>query len=595
MGKVIAQLAMSLDGFIADKDDGCDDLFGFYENGRRRGEPERGLARAPRVADDRGPARPRRSAGSARPSWAGGSTTSRTAGTATPGGEVPMVVLTHEAPDDWPRGGVPIHFVSGVEAAVAKAQELAGDKDVAIAGGDGDPGGARRRAARRDRGQPGAGDPGRRDPVVRRLARSGDALGPRGASQDQGVTHLRYRGAEVADSVPRDRPVPVRRLDRLADRRRPPPTRTCAASGWAARPRRAGTTSGRTSTSTCCARPARRRRSTSAGWRGPGPTSTSATSGRCREHVAGRPAVLPQPAGPARAAARADPHHRPARLRPVRPPLAPRRTPARDADRAARPGRADRPRGRGRRRRRWRRRSTRCGSAGSTGEWLVNRAIARGHVAEAVDFYLRFALARWCGCSGSSTARGATTSGCATCARTCRPTWPTRSRSWCPGATSARSRSCRCDASRGWTSCWRADGSAPVRVSARTAARCTRGAGRGAGAPRTRRPRSRAGTAGSARSRRARSARPAPPGAGPEPRGETAGAPRSSSGRLGRLGGAAATAAYGLGRSRKIGASSPRVFAPQTCSSRSACSSAVSRPWAKCSPRSAAAAPARRR
>ena len=37
-------------------------------------------------------------------------------------------------------------------------------------------------------------------------------------------------------------------------------------------------------------------------------------------------------------------------------------------------------------------RSTRCASAGSTGEWLVNRAIARGHVAEAVDFYLRFAL-----------------------------------------------------------------------------------------------------------------------------------------------------------------------------------------------------------
>ncbi len=29
----------------------------------------------------------------------------------------------------------------------------------------------------------------------------------------------------------------------------------------------------------------------------------------------------------------------------------------------------------------------------ATGEWLVNRAIARGHVAEAVDFYLRFALA----------------------------------------------------------------------------------------------------------------------------------------------------------------------------------------------------------
>ena len=29
----------------------------------------------------------------------------------------------------------------------------------------------------------------------------------------------------------------------------------------------------------------------------------------------------------------------------------------------------------------------------ATDEWLVNRALARGHVAEAVDFYLRFSLA----------------------------------------------------------------------------------------------------------------------------------------------------------------------------------------------------------
>ena len=33
MGKVIANLAMSIDGFIAAPDDGCDDLFGFYDNG----------------------------------------------------------------------------------------------------------------------------------------------------------------------------------------------------------------------------------------------------------------------------------------------------------------------------------------------------------------------------------------------------------------------------------------------------------------------------------------------------------------------------------------------------------------------------------
>jgi len=33
MGEVIAHLAMSLDGFIADSDDGCDELFGFYQSG----------------------------------------------------------------------------------------------------------------------------------------------------------------------------------------------------------------------------------------------------------------------------------------------------------------------------------------------------------------------------------------------------------------------------------------------------------------------------------------------------------------------------------------------------------------------------------
>jgi len=33
MGEVIAYLAMSLDGFIADPDDGCDELFGFYQSG----------------------------------------------------------------------------------------------------------------------------------------------------------------------------------------------------------------------------------------------------------------------------------------------------------------------------------------------------------------------------------------------------------------------------------------------------------------------------------------------------------------------------------------------------------------------------------
>ena len=91
----------------------------------------------------------------------------------------------------------------------------------------------------------------------------------------------------------------------------------------------------------------------------------------------------------------------------------------------------------GRQSRRWRPRSTRPGSAGSTGEWLVNRAIARATWPRPCNFTCGSRSDRWSGCSASSTARGATTSGCATCARTCHPTSPTGSRSWCPGATSA--------------------------------------------------------------------------------------------------------------------------------------------------------------
>jgi dihydrofolate reductase len=49
-----------------------------------------------------------------------------------------MVVVTHNPPQDWPRGGVPTFFETSVEtsveAAVAKARELADDQDVSIAG-----------------------------------------------------------------------------------------------------------------------------------------------------------------------------------------------------------------------------------------------------------------------------------------------------------------------------------------------------------------------------------------------------------------------------------------------------------------------------
>jgi hypothetical protein len=53
-----------------------------------------------------------------------------------PGGIDHVVVVSHRpAPDGW-RPEAPFHFVDGVEAAMAKAQELAGDRTVEVAAGD---------------------------------------------------------------------------------------------------------------------------------------------------------------------------------------------------------------------------------------------------------------------------------------------------------------------------------------------------------------------------------------------------------------------------------------------------------------------------
>ena len=47
---------------------------------------------------------------------------------------VPTIVVSHSVPQDIPHGGV-YSFADGIEAALEKAQEAAGDKDVAIMGG----------------------------------------------------------------------------------------------------------------------------------------------------------------------------------------------------------------------------------------------------------------------------------------------------------------------------------------------------------------------------------------------------------------------------------------------------------------------------
>jgi dihydrofolate reductase len=107
----------------------------------------------------------------------------------------PVVVLTHSVPDGWPREGAPFHFVTdGIEAAVAKAAELAGDKVVGVNGG----------TIARQCLDAGLLDEvwidlvpvllGGGTPFFEQLGTAPVALeGPVSVQEGKGVTHLRYR------------------------------------------------------------------------------------------------------------------------------------------------------------------------------------------------------------------------------------------------------------------------------------------------------------------------------------------------------------------------------------------------------------------
>ncbi|WP_181774964.1 dihydrofolate reductase family protein [Amycolatopsis pittospori] len=137
MGKIITGGTMSLDGYIAGPEDsGFDLLFQWYGNGD---------VEIPTASPDVPPLR--LSAASAelvRAEW--GSIGALVVGrylydmTNAWGGrhpiDVPVVVLTHRRPEDRPQDDENFVFVTdGIEAAIVKARELAGEKNVVVNGG----------------------------------------------------------------------------------------------------------------------------------------------------------------------------------------------------------------------------------------------------------------------------------------------------------------------------------------------------------------------------------------------------------------------------------------------------------------------------
>ena len=133
MGKVITHMTMSLDGYIAAPDDDPGELFDWYQAGDvavGQANPDMGDFHVDRASAEI----LEELLGNAGALVAGRRLFDITNGwnDAHPTG-AKVVVVTHEPPPDaaerWPN----TTFVGGIEEAVAKAKELAGDQDVSIA------------------------------------------------------------------------------------------------------------------------------------------------------------------------------------------------------------------------------------------------------------------------------------------------------------------------------------------------------------------------------------------------------------------------------------------------------------------------------
>ncbi len=135
MSKVYTGASMSIDGFIAGpQDSGFEHLFKWYGNGDvavETADPEMTFHLTDTSAEHfralierTGALVVGRKLFDSVDGWGGNH----------PMG-VPVVVLTHEPPAGWSKGTSTTFVTEGIEAAIAKATELAGDKVVGLNGG----------------------------------------------------------------------------------------------------------------------------------------------------------------------------------------------------------------------------------------------------------------------------------------------------------------------------------------------------------------------------------------------------------------------------------------------------------------------------
>jgi dihydrofolate reductase len=130
MGTVVMHNVVSVDGFIADADDRVGPLFDWYSNGdvELSGVAKVSKASAEYVAPmmaSIGALVVGRHVFDMTNGWEG----------TPPAGDHIVVVSHRPRPEGW-HPEAPFHFVDGVAEGIAKARELAGDRNVGVAAGD---------------------------------------------------------------------------------------------------------------------------------------------------------------------------------------------------------------------------------------------------------------------------------------------------------------------------------------------------------------------------------------------------------------------------------------------------------------------------
>jgi len=137
MSKIVAIMSMSLDGYVADRDDGVAEVFDWYSNSgdveiqTGGSDPMTFKVSGPSaehfgaLTSELGAVLTGRRTFEVAQGWGGNHAWG------------PAYVLTHQIPDGWPRPNSTVQFVTdGIDSAVAQAKAAASGKSVAVHGAD---------------------------------------------------------------------------------------------------------------------------------------------------------------------------------------------------------------------------------------------------------------------------------------------------------------------------------------------------------------------------------------------------------------------------------------------------------------------------